>query len=186
MHPFASLSYRVPSSCPRVLINLEEVGDIGSRPKDILLLGDCDTIVRQLCTKLGWLDELEALWKATESLVEGNGKATGESVATAMPIGQETKDEKLSREVEALTKEVDKILKLSEDHLNEASRELAEHSTTNKVPTEDTARDADDGQKETSPDTAKTPEAINERPSKSKVETATNPEPRSIPDKTNL
>ena len=186
MHPFASLSYRVPSSCPRVLINLEEVGDIGSRPKDILLLGDCDTIVRQLCTKLGWLDELEALWKATESLVEGNGKATGESVATAMPIGQETKDEKLSREVEALTKEVDKILKLSEDHLNEASRELAEHSTTNKVRTEDTARDADDGQKETSPDTAKTPEAINERPSKSKVETATNPEPRSIPDKTNL
>jgi len=166
VHPFASLSHRVPSSCPRVLINLEEVGGIGSRSKDILLLGDCDTTVRELCKKLGWLDELEALWNATESLVEGKDKATEEDATTPTAREPETKDEKLSREVDALTKEVEKTLKLSEDHLEEVSAELAAPSKTNSVTTENTTDDDDDNQ-ETDTDTGKKSEDVDETPSKS-------------------
>ena len=166
MHPFASLSNRVPSSCPRVLINLEKVGGIGSRSKDILLLGDCDTTVRELCKKLGWLDELEALWNATESLVEGKDKATDEDATGSTATKPETKDEKLSREVDALTKEVEKTLKLSEDHLEEVSAELAGPSKTNSVSKENTAKD-DDNNQETDTDTRKKSETIDETPSKS-------------------
>ena len=59
----------VGPSCPRVLINLDQVGDIGSRSDDVVLLGKCDDIVRDLCRALGWEAELDALWQATEASV---------------------------------------------------------------------------------------------------------------------
>lgn len=52
-----------------MLINLEEVGDFGSRSDDVVLLGLCDDIVRKLCKKLGWEEELDAAWKETENSV---------------------------------------------------------------------------------------------------------------------
>lgn len=70
VHPFASLAGMVPDSCPRVLINIERVGDIGSRKDDVVLLGKCDEIVEQLCEALGWGEELQQLWAATEDSVE--------------------------------------------------------------------------------------------------------------------
>jgi len=69
VHPFASLAEMVGPSCPRVLINLDRVGDFGSRPDDVVLLGKCDEIVRDLCRELGWEAELDALWQATEASV---------------------------------------------------------------------------------------------------------------------
>jgi len=69
VHPFASLTEMVESSCPRVLINLEKVGDFGSRSDDVVLLGNCDDIIRDLCRELGWEEELDALWNATEASV---------------------------------------------------------------------------------------------------------------------
>ena len=68
VHPFASLTRLVPEGCPRVLINLDPAGEIGSRPDDVVLLGKSDDIVRDLCKELGqdWIDELETLWKETE------------------------------------------------------------------------------------------------------------------------
>ena len=48
VHPFASLTELVPDSCPRVLINMEPAGDIGSRPDDVVLLGRCDEVIREL------------------------------------------------------------------------------------------------------------------------------------------
>lgn len=45
---------------PRVLINLERVGDIGSRDGDVVHLGACDDAVRRLAALLGcqWEQEL--------------------------------------------------------------------------------------------------------------------------------
>jgi NAD-dependent histone deacetylase SIR2 len=67
VQPFASLADRVDSSCPRVLINLDHVGSFGSRSDDVILLGKCDEIVRNLSKELGWEDELVRLWDATEA-----------------------------------------------------------------------------------------------------------------------
>ena len=69
VHPFASLAGMVGPYCPRVLINLERVGDLGSRPDDLVLLGACDDIVRDLCRELGWEEELDRLWQETEASV---------------------------------------------------------------------------------------------------------------------
>lgn len=91
--PFAGICRLAPESCPRVLINLDAVGDIGSRPDDVLALGHCDAVVRELCKELGWLEELEELWKETEGL--------GEKV-----------DEK--DEVEKITRDIEEKLKVSE------------------------------------------------------------------------
>lgn len=69
VHPFASLAGMVDSSCPRVLINLDHVGDFGSRSDDVVLLGRCDDLVKDLCKELGWEDELLRLWDETEASV---------------------------------------------------------------------------------------------------------------------
>ncbi|KAK5254007.1 Sir2 histone deacetylase Hst2, partial [Exophiala xenobiotica] len=65
VQPFASLPSFVSEDTPRVLINLEKVGGLGSRPDDVLMLGDCDAGVRKFADALGWRDELEELWETT-------------------------------------------------------------------------------------------------------------------------
>ncbi|CAA7262896.1 unnamed protein product [Cyclocybe aegerita] len=69
VHPFASLAQMVDKTCPRVLINLDHVGDFGARTDDVILLGKCDDVVRMLCKELGWEEELLALWNETEASV---------------------------------------------------------------------------------------------------------------------
>ncbi|KAH9891561.1 DHS-like NAD/FAD-binding domain-containing protein [Cubamyces lactineus] len=64
--PFASLANLVPQNCPRVLIHMDFAGDIGMRSDDVLLLGKCDDVVRDLCRELGWEDTLEQEWAKTE------------------------------------------------------------------------------------------------------------------------
>jgi len=66
VQPFAGLAHRTSKSCPRVLINLEKVGNLGSNPDDVLLLGQCDAMVEDLSKELGWHDELLELWDATQ------------------------------------------------------------------------------------------------------------------------
>ncbi|KIY44940.1 SIR2-domain-containing protein, partial [Fistulina hepatica ATCC 64428] len=58
VNPFAALANMPSELCPRVLINLEQVGDLGFRPDDVLLLGKCDEVVHKLCRELGWENEL--------------------------------------------------------------------------------------------------------------------------------
>jgi NAD-dependent histone deacetylase SIR2 len=74
VQPFASLAGMVKESCPRVLINLDHVGDFGVRADDLVLLGKCDEIVTELSKELGWEKELLQLWGQTEAsvLFEGN------------------------------------------------------------------------------------------------------------------
>jgi len=66
--PFAGLKDRVPKECPRVLINLQAAGGVGSRSDDMVVLMDCDTAVRKLCEEIGgeWPEQLEKLWQDTE------------------------------------------------------------------------------------------------------------------------
>lgn len=63
VQPFASLPDLTKDDTPRVLFNMERVGTLGTRPDDILALGDCDSNVRKLADELGWRDELEDLWR---------------------------------------------------------------------------------------------------------------------------
>ena len=69
VQPFASLAGMVKQSCPRVLINLDHVGDFGSRADDVILLGKCDEIVMELSKELDWERELLRLWEKTEASV---------------------------------------------------------------------------------------------------------------------
>ncbi|KAI2611853.1 NAD-dependent deacetylase sirtuin-2 [Hypoxylon sp. NC1633] len=64
VHPFASLPSAAPAGVPRVLFNLERVGDLGTRADDVLCLDDCDAGIRRLADALGWRGELEAVWRA--------------------------------------------------------------------------------------------------------------------------
>ena len=60
--PFSELVDRVPPQCPRLLINLEEVG--GADPavvRDVAWIGYCDAGCRLLADKLGWTQDLNAL-----------------------------------------------------------------------------------------------------------------------------
>ncbi|SPN99987.1 related to NAD-dependent histone deacetylase [Cephalotrichum gorgonifer] len=65
VYPFAALPELCLPRTPRVLFNLEKVGNLGSRADDVLELGGCDNGIRKLAQKIGWLDELNDLWKAT-------------------------------------------------------------------------------------------------------------------------
>lgn len=124
VQPFASLPGLVQDDTPRILLNKERVGDLGSRPDDVVILGACDDGVRQLCDALGWREELEALWAQTAP------KAASE-------LGKEkekkTKDEELEDEVDKLTKEVDETLNLSKWHEEKVRNEKLPRDASEKV-----------------------------------------------------
>ncbi|KXS94307.1 hypothetical protein AC578_6789 [Pseudocercospora eumusae] len=108
VQPFASLPGLTREETPRVLINKERVGGIGSRADDVVVLDDCDTGVRELARACGWLDELEEMWAKT---APKKGSEIGRKQAEKEP--EKTKDEKLEDEINKLTKEVDQTLNLS-------------------------------------------------------------------------
>lgn len=117
VQPFASLPGFCSEGVPRVLINSEQVGSLGSRPDDVLLLGDCDAGVRELASALGWLDELEALWESTNP---------NKDVQEKQRAPAKTKDEALNAEIATLTREVDRTLKISSDHTDWLREHLAD------------------------------------------------------------
>jgi len=117
VQPFASLTYFVPRSCPRVLINLEEAGDLGTRRDDVLLLGKCDDVVKELATELGWLKELKEAWAETRTTLD-NPPAADESEEGSedqVSEAEETEEEKLQRELAWITKSVGDTLKITDD-----------------------------------------------------------------------
>lgn len=63
VYPCAMLPRLVEKGVPRVLVNREKVGDMGSREEDVCVLDGCDEGVRKLADALGWREELEMLWK---------------------------------------------------------------------------------------------------------------------------
>jgi len=115
VQPFASLPGFCGEGVPRILINKEMVGGLGSRSDDVLMLGDCDEQVRRLAEALGWLDELEKLW-------DGTGAKTAKEIVTSKE--PKTKDEELEDEINKLTGEIDQTLKLSSRHTTKVQRHL--------------------------------------------------------------
>lgn len=103
--PFSTLPWRVPPGVPRLLINREQVGGLGGRGDDILLLEDCDAGARRLAEKLGWLEELEALWESMlspEKLAEVKAEREGRKE----PTTKQEIDERIADEIDRITKEV--------------------------------------------------------------------------------
>jgi NAD-dependent SIR2 family protein deacetylase len=54
----------VKSNVPRLLMNRERVGTFG-KVTDVVMQGDCDESVRELCRLVGWCDELDAIYTST-------------------------------------------------------------------------------------------------------------------------
>ncbi|OAA36666.1 NAD-dependent deacetylase sirtuin-2 [Metarhizium rileyi] len=63
VYPFAGLPDMARHGKPRVLFNMERVGQLGGRADDVMELGPCDEGVRKLADELGWRDELEDYWR---------------------------------------------------------------------------------------------------------------------------
>lgn len=127
VQPFASLPGAARDGTPRLLINMERVGGLGSRSDDVLLLEECDKGVRRLCKALGWEDDLEDLWARTDpNYVESKSSKQSKTKLDSEEEKRESlsKDEKLHDEVEKLTKEIDETLSFSKSH---ESRVRAEH-----------------------------------------------------------
>lgn len=103
VHPFASLVDLVPDDCPRVLINLVEVGDFDRRD-DVVLLGKCDEIVQELCRELGWEEELQKAWTATADSVEVDVKPA--AAKRDIKAGA-------SEELDRITRDIEKSLTIS-------------------------------------------------------------------------
>jgi NAD-dependent histone deacetylase SIR2 len=111
VHPFASLVNMVPGQCPRVLINLDKVGEIGSGKNDIVLLGKCDDIIRDLVKELGWEDELDKEWAATAGSLDIH-EATPDAPTQAKDL---TDEAKLDRELEKIVDKVAGALTVSDN-----------------------------------------------------------------------
>lgn len=116
VQPFASLPSLCSEGCPRLLINKERVGGIGSRPDDVVLLGDCDEGVRKLAKAVGWDDDLEKLWA-------GTGAKEAGQLGKELPPNK-SREEGIEEEVAKLTQEVDQQLNISKSH---SDRVRAEH-----------------------------------------------------------
>jgi NAD-dependent histone deacetylase SIR2 len=116
VQPFASLPSYCQEGVPRVLINLEQAGSMGSRADDVLLLGDCDEQVRKLAEACGWLEELEEMWRKTSPKAAAQWMLANGEREEGAEKKEKTADEALEEEVLKLTKEVEKTLKLTESH----------------------------------------------------------------------
>lgn len=98
--PFASLPDMAREGAPRVLFNMERVGQIGSRADDVMELGPSDDGIRKLAELLGWTDELEKLWRGT----------VGDKEADRQHMSQKKHDEEVEDEVEKLAEGIDAVL----------------------------------------------------------------------------
>lgn len=113
VHPFAGLPRLAKDKVPRLLFNMERVGDFGTRADDVVCLGPCDDGIRQLADELGWRDELENMW------VDLVGKQEAERQRS-----RETQEE-ADDELDELVQDVEQKLELSEDHDDHDSGAIA-------------------------------------------------------------
>lgn len=117
--PFAHLPQMIDEGVPRLMINMQKVGEVGSRRDDVLLLGDCDSGVRKLCKELGWLEELEQLWAETAPEQSKEERDQAERVKNI------PRHELLEEAVEKITRDVEKSLNIAQDHKRWVEEQLA-------------------------------------------------------------
>lgn len=160
VQPFASLADMVNDDCPRVLINIDHVGNIGSKPDDVVLLGKCDDIIRELCKELGWEEDLDRLWNETSesviadsldaSATDNNDSTSTTSVASAKDSGTDaSKSDAMKKIEEELAKldleiegaAIEERLAQHEEDIEEEERaknkEISEESTKGSKKAED-------------------------------------------------
>ncbi|KAH7239021.1 DHS-like NAD/FAD-binding domain-containing protein [Fusarium tricinctum] len=103
VYPFAALPGIAQEGKPRVLFNMERVGQLGTRSDDVIELGDCDAGIRKFADELGWRDELEKMWRQIVGDVEAERQLNGRKK-------DEVQDEmeRLAAEVEAVAIDDDK------------------------------------------------------------------------------
>ncbi|KAM0787713.1 hypothetical protein ACM66B_003772 [Microbotryomycetes sp. NB124-2] len=116
VQPFASLVHRVPQSCPRVLINLEKVGEAPSNVakfartqndigfdfdgrtgrkngiRDVCVLSTSDEGIVKLCQELGWYDELRELFERETARLKAEAKAGAEANRMDEQGGQDSSE----------------------------------------------------------------------------------------------
>lgn len=110
--PFSQLPSLTSLGVPRLLVNNEEVGNLGSRADDVIQLGDCDSGIRKLAQACGWLDELEHMWDET-------GKKFGITpTPKSAPNPEKSRDEMLEAEVNKITQEVEETLQVTQIQTN--------------------------------------------------------------------
>lgn len=119
----------VPAKCPRVLINLDRVGDIGARADDVALLMPCDDAVRQLCDEIGdgWREELERLWAETENSYTPRGaeepSVIGKGDKEKVKEGKLPKNPHLEDEVARIAKMLEEKMKVEDKQAEPASED---------------------------------------------------------------
>lgn len=86
--PFNMLPESVYETCPRLLFNMDLVGDFGTRPNDIVVLGDCDDNISYFAQLLGWQSELETAVSKINEAVELMHEIVGEIIEEMIePLG---------------------------------------------------------------------------------------------------
>lgn len=85
--PFKDLPSMVKEKTPRVLFDMERVGDLGSRADDVVVLGGCDAGVRKIAEALGWAEELEVLAVRLRTAAGGENALESEVDKIARDLG---------------------------------------------------------------------------------------------------
>nr|CAG8483618.1 5464_t:CDS:2 [Entrophospora candida] len=148
VQPFASLIDDVKDTIPRLLINLEKVGETympgfgfdfeGEDRRDVFLQSTCDEGVKKLAKLCGWEDELQQLYtEGHKALKEKYGAKTITSLVDK-DLEELVEDfEKISikkastiTETKSITIEQNKDLKKDKDEKNEAVKEKDEKEIT--------------------------------------------------------
>ncbi|EXX77550.1 uncharacterized protein OCT59_005549 [Rhizophagus irregularis] len=125
VQPFASLVDSVGEKVPRLLINLEKVGDIElsdmgfdfegrhqNYMRDAFYKGTCDEGVRKLAELCGFKDELLKVYEeGQESLIKEFGK-----IPTSVEIATKV-EKKIKAELELTVDEIDQLAKIFEEKI---------------------------------------------------------------------
>ncbi|PFH60221.1 hypothetical protein XA68_11286 [Ophiocordyceps unilateralis] len=130
VYPFAGLPEMATEGKPRVLLNLQRVGRIGSRPDDVVEAGYCDEGTRKLADALGWREELEQMWRS----------AVGEEEAERQLQWQESINKDGEEEMRKLTDGIEAALQLEEADQPNTLREEADQPGTSKREAENSDR----------------------------------------------
>lgn len=124
VHPFATLPSMARDGVPRLLLNMEQVGDFGTRADDVLCLGECDDGIRKLVDELGWGEELEKTWVDLVGEQEAERQRSRE------------RQEEVHDELDELVQNMQQKLELSEDHDNHDTDDIANAETQEKKESE--------------------------------------------------
>lgn len=158
VYPFAGLPEMARDDKPRVLFNMERVGNLGGRADDVIQLGSIDDGIRELADELGWRDELEQLWR----------EVVGDEEAERQLRSQKKHDEEVEEEVQKLTEGIEAALNFDDAESSEEALKEQGESKTHQRKEDDAKKSAAPRQEQ--PETTETAEKT--KPDDNATETA--------------